>query len=137
MSLNVKNFERELQFMASRSSGAGGQNVNKVNTKIELRFNVKDSEILSDEEKEIIFAKLEKRISNDGYLIIKSQSSRSQLKNKQETIEKFYRLISSSLTKAKKRKKTKPSLASKTRRLDKKRNDSIIKKNRKKIGIDE
>ena len=137
MTLQERGFEKELVFSASRSSGAGGQNVNKVSTKIELRFNVASSIILSEREKAIIHSKLGNRISNEGYLIIQCQSSRSQLKNKEESVEKFFALIAKALTPVKKRKKTRPSLASKTKRLDRKKQDSGRKQNRKKIGLDE
>ena len=137
MNLRERGFEKELIFTASRSSGAGGQNVNKVSTKIELRFNVLESLILSEEEKAIIQIKLGNRISNEGFLIIQCQSSRSQLKNKEESVEKFFALIAKALTPVKKRKKTRPSLASKTKRLDRKKQDSSRKENRKKIGLDE
>src|SRR5664279_3647285 len=121
MNLRERDFEKEFIFTASRSSGAGGQNVNKVSTKIELRFNVEESLIFSEEEKAIIHSKLGNRISNEGFLIIQCQSSRSQLKNKEESIEKFFQLITKALTPVKKRKKTRPSLASKAKRLDKKK----------------
>jgi ribosome-associated protein len=137
MDLHDRNFEAEFIFIASRSSGAGGQNVNKVSSKIELRFNVMESNLLTLEEKEVIISKLGKRISNESFLVIRSQTSRSQLKNKKESIEKFYKLLFKALTPVKKRKKTGPSFASKTKRLDSKRIASTIKQNRKKVGFDE
>jgi ribosome-associated protein len=135
--LRERDFEGEFIITASRSSGAGGQNVNKVSTKIELRFNVTESNILTIEEKEIIFSKLGNRISNDGFVIIQSQTSRSQLKNREESVEKFFQLLSKALAPRKKRRKTIPTLASKTKRLEKKKQDSDRKQKRKKIGFDE
>ena len=120
MGITIQDFSGEFLFSASRSSGPGGQNVNKVNTKVELRFNVPDSNLLSAEEKEILLNLLKKKISSDGFLIIVSQSERSQLKNKEKTIEKFYTLLKKSLTPKKKRKPTKPSAAAKEKRLEEK-----------------
>ena len=135
--LREREFEKEFIITASRSSGAGGQNVNKVSTKIELRINLEESNLLSEEEKNILSLKLGNRISNEGFLIIQSQTSRSQIKNKEEAIEKFYQLIMKALAPVKKRKKTRPSLSSKIKRLDSKKVDSKKKQNRKKIGRDE
>jgi len=131
-----RDFSKEFKFSASRSGGPGGQNVNKVSSKIELRFNVSESIILTAEEKDIIIAKLATRINNDGELVIISQSERSQLANKEKVIEKFYTLISKALKPVKKRKSTKPTKASQEKRLDKKKNNSQKKAARKKLEID-
>lgn len=131
-----RDFSKEFKFSASRSGGPGGQNVNKVSSKIELRFNVSESTILTAEEKELIIAKLATRINNDGELVIISQSERSQLANKVKVIEKFYILISKALKPVKKRKSTKPTKASQEKRLDKKKNNSQKKAARKKLEID-
>jgi ribosome-associated protein len=129
--LNERDFSSELHFSASRSSGPGGQNVNKVNTKVELRFHIASSSLLSDEEKAMLLVKLEKKINNEGELIIVSQTERSQIKNKEKVIEKFYALLTRALTPRKKRKPTKPSLASKEERLESKRQQSEKKERRK------
>jgi len=128
---NNRDFSNELHFSASRSSGPGGQNVNKVNTKVELRFSIPGSTLLSDEEKELILEKLKKKVNSEGELILVSQSERSQLKNKVKVVEKFYILLSSALTPRKKRKPTKPSLASKEERLETKRKQTEKKERRK------
>lgn len=124
-------FELEFVFTASRSSGPGGQNVNKVNSRIELRFNITDSVLLSDEEKILLMEKLKNRINSLGDLIIVSQDDRSQLKNKENAIGKFYQLLQHALTPKKMRKPSKPSLASRHRRLENKRRLSEKKKDRK------
>jgi len=123
-----RRFETEFTFTGTRSSGPGGQNVNKVNSRIELRFNIPDSEKLSPLEKEILLQKLEGRINSAGDLLIVSQTERSQLGNKKKAAEKFYSLISKALTIRRKRIPTSPTLGSKNKRLEVKRNRSSIKK---------
>ncbi|MBI9068617.1 MAG: aminoacyl-tRNA hydrolase [Salinivirgaceae bacterium] len=122
----------ELIFASSRSSGPGGQHVNKVNTKIELRFNIANSTVLYDHQKEILLSKLSNKISADGDLIIISQSTRSQLKNKHDAIEKFIDMLSKALKPRKKRVPTKPTKASRLRRLESKKRTSKLKQTRKK-----
>jgi ribosome-associated protein len=128
---------REMTFSASRSGGPGGQNVNKVSTKVELRFDVRNSSSLTEPEKEQILASLKNRISSDGELIIISQSERTQLLNKRKTISKFYKLVSGALTGKRERRATSPSKISKARRLEDKRKHSGIKKMRRESGISE
>lgn len=134
--IRERNFENEFNINASKSSGPGGQNVNKVSTKIELRFKISDSILLSDEEKEIINQKLRTRINNEGELLLISQSERSQLQNKELAIEKFYALIEKALLPVRKRKPTKPSYASKIRRLEHKKLVSKKKANRRNSGLE-
>ena len=121
----------ELKFSASRSSGPGGQNVNKVNTRVELHFFISDSEVLTIEEKERLFAKLKNRINAEGELILTSQSERSQLANKEKVTELFFTLIEKALTVPKKRKKTTPTAASRIKRLESKKNVALKKQLRK------
>jgi len=128
--MEERDFSNELHFSASRSSGPGGQNVNKVSSKVELRFHVASSVLLSDAEKEMIGKKLASRINAAGELILVSQAERSQLKNKERVIEKFYLLVSRALTPRKKRKATKPSQASREERLETKRRQSEKKARR-------
>ncbi|MCK9202898.1 MAG: aminoacyl-tRNA hydrolase [Bacteroidales bacterium] len=126
-----RDFTTEFNFTASRSSGPGGQHINKVNTRIELRFDVMHSVLLSQEEKEVILSKLAGKINSEGILFIVSQTERSQLRNKERTIEKFYILLTKTLTPRKKRKPTKPTQASKEKRLETKRLQSEKKIRRK------
>ncbi len=130
-----RGFESELYYSTSRSSGPGGQNVNKVNTKVELRFNVKLSSLLSDFEKELVFSRLQNRITKDGELVLISQSERTQLMNKKAVTEKFYELISRALTIQKKRRSTRATYASKQKRLERKKIRGVIKKNRRDTGL--
>jgi ribosome-associated protein len=125
----------EMVFTASRSSGPGGQNINKVNTKVELRFNINKSEVLTANEKLLLFERLKKKINNDGDLIVVSQSERTQLMNKKKAEEKFLKLIIKALTTNPERIATTPSKASNKKRLEKKKKRSNIKKLRKDYGI--
>jgi len=135
--LKNRNFEKEFIFSTSRSSGPGGQNVNKVSTKVELRFSLVPTSVFTAEEKEIIYEKLKNKITRDGELILVSQSERTQLMNKIVVIEKFYDLISRALTVQKKRRSTKPTLSSKIKRLEGKRVRGNIKKMRRDSGQSE
>ena len=132
--LKSRNFEKEFIFSTSRSSGPGGQNVNKVGTKVELRFSLSSTSVFSEEEKQMIFTKLKNKITKDGEIVLVSQSERSQLMNKIVVTEKFYDLISQALTVQKKRRSTKPTLSSKIKRLEGKRVRGNIKKLRKNTG---
>jgi ribosome-associated protein len=108
---------KELKFKAVRSSGRGGQNVNKVSTSVELYFNVQQSAILNDEQKQMILSKLKNRISGEGELILVSQSERSQLANKKKVVLRFHELISKALEKKKQRIPTGISEAKRQQRL--------------------
>ncbi len=132
--LKTRNLEKEFVFATSRSGGPGGQNVNKVSTKVELRFNVISSPSFTEEEKALILEKLKNKINKDGEFIIISQVERSQFMNKEVVTEKFYNLISGALTIQRKRKSTKPTMASKIRRLELKKSRGNIKKLRKDSG---
>lgn len=129
----MQDFSSEFAFIASRSSGKGGQNVNKVATKVELRFDVTNSALLTQEEKDKILLELANRINNDGILIIQSDRFRTQLANKKAVINKFYELLGDTLKAQKKRKPTRPSRASKENRLSEKKKRSTLKDSRKNI----
>lgn len=132
--LKERNLESELHYSMSRSSGPGGQNVNKVNTRVELRFNVGAALLLTEEEKELIFIKLKNRINKVGELVLSAQANRSMLKNKESVTERFYTLLATALSVSKPRRPTRPTLASKTRRLTSKKNKSVLKQLRRNQG---
>lgn len=124
---------REFVFLTSRSSGPGGQNVNKVNSKVEVKFDVRNSALLTEEQKETILKKLVSRISAEGILSVVSQKDRSQLVNKQTAIDRIYQLINKALQPETPRKPTKPTFQAIEKRLNSKRIRSEIKQARNKI----
>jgi ribosome-associated protein len=128
----MRDFSHEISFKTARSGGKGGQNVNKVETAAEAMWQVADSAVFTEEEKELIQAKLANRINKEGYLIVKSSETRSQLENKQIAQKKMLELVSKSLIVQKKRKPSKIPKAIKEKRLDLKRKASEKKQNRRK-----
>ena len=128
-------FSSEFQFQASRSGGAGGQNVNKVSTKVELRFNVLNSGILDETQKELLQKKCKNQINSESELIIVSQEERTQLRNKNTTIKKFKALLIKALTIPKKRLKVTPTAGMIAERLKNKKMDSEKKANRGKVNF--
>jgi ribosome-associated protein len=128
--LAERKLDEELFFITSRSSGPGGQNVNKVNTKVELHFNIMKSFRLTNREKQVILEKLWKKINRNGELILTSQTERSQSENKKKAILKFYLILSKALTKKVIRIPTKPTPASKEKRIEVKKRRSEIKRSR-------
>jgi ribosome-associated protein len=130
---NIPDLSAEFIFQTSRSSGPGGQNVNKVNSKVELRFSIADSILLSEEQKEILQSKLANKINTEGILVVVSQRDRSQIVNKEDVIRKTYEMLAKALQPVKPRKSTKPSRSSIEKRLNEKRIKGEIKQNRQKI----
>jgi ribosome-associated protein len=129
----IQNIIPYIRYKTSRSSGSGGQNVNKVASKVELLFNFNECVLFNEDEKALIRTKLSNRIQADGLLQIISQESRSQLENKEIAIEKLVSLLAKALQVNKSRKKTKPSKRAVQKRLDSKRRQALKKINRKLI----
>ena len=129
----VQDFTKEFEFRVSRSGGPGGQNVNKVSSKVELRFHVAGSELLTEGEKARIQEKLANHITNEGYLQLICQEGRSQLANKETCIKKFYELLRHAFTRQKIRRPTKPSRAARQDRLTGKKQQSDKKAGRSRI----
>ena len=122
----------ELKFKAVRSSGAGGQNVNKVASKVVLSFDLANSLGLTQDEKELLQTKIATKLTQDNILIITCEEDRSQLKNKEVVVKKFLKTIENGLKTPKERKETKIPKAVKEKRLQEKKSTASIKENRKK-----
>lgn len=134
--MNIEEVIKELSFKAIRSSGAGGQHVNKTSSKIELTFDIENSDAITEKEKEILQIKWNSKLSNENKLILFCEESRSQHRNKELAIKRFLDLLKTSLKKTKKRKATKPTIASVKKRLDNKQINSNKKALRKKPKIE-
>ncbi|NGX82766.1 alternative ribosome rescue aminoacyl-tRNA hydrolase ArfB [Aequorivita sp. KMM 9714] len=126
----------ELAFKAVRSSGPGGQHVNKTASKVEVTFDLENSQALSETEKERLRLKLSSKITTEGLIILQCGETRSQHKNKAIVIERLIDLLKTNLKVAKKRKKTKPSKSAIDRRLKSKKVIAFKKVNRKPPQID-
>ena len=123
---------KEIVFSFSKSSGPGGQHVNKVNTKVGLRFDVINSSVLSEEQKVLLLKKLANKLTNEGVLVLASQEASSQLANKELVLKKLDDLFVRAFKITIKRKPTKPTKSSVKRRLEGKKHQSLKKANRQK-----
>ncbi len=133
--MNKKKLMEEINFTFVRSSGPGGQNVNKVSTAVQLRFDVPKSKVLSEEVKKKILQKEKRKISKDGVLIIEAKRYRTQGKNRTDAVQRLIKIIENASKKKKKRVKSRPTLQSQEKRLKKKKEKSETKKLRQKIKL--
>ncbi|GGA79275.1 aminoacyl-tRNA hydrolase [Flavobacterium palustre] len=134
--MEIQKIISELQFKAVRSSGAGGQNVNKVSSKVVLSFDLKNSQALSEEEKLLLETNLSSRLTTDLVLILNCDEDRSQLKNKEIVTKRFLELIRKGLIVPKIRKATKVPKSVIKKRIKDKKNLSDLKQSRKKPNLD-
>lgn len=128
--MNKERIKSELQYRAVRSSGAGGQNVNKVSTKIQISFTPTISEGLTEDEKKTLSEKLSNRITKEGSLLVECEETRSQFKNKELAVQRLFMLLENALKKDKKRIATKIPKAVIKKRLDDKQKNAEKKQNR-------
>lgn len=134
--MNRENLQTELNFKAIRSSGPGGQHANKVASKVQLTFDLENSKSFTKNEKELLFKNLRKKLTKENILIISSEESRSQHRNKEIVIGKFKQVLKEALQVPIKRKATKPSKSSVKKRLEKKKKHAFKKVSRQKPKLD-
>ena len=126
-------FLPELTYQTSRASGPGGQNVNKVESRVELRWNLPTSQVLSDVQKQLILEKLANQLTATGDLLVVAQDDRSQLRNKEIALARFHELLQKSLRRPKPRRATRPSAGAVRQRLEGKKRQSDKKANRRRL----
>lgn len=135
MNFTKADLQKELTYKTSRSGGKGGQNVNKVSTKVELLFNVQASILFTDEDKVLIVDKLQNRLNKDGLLQVISEEERSQYLNKERAVDKLIAIITKALHRPKVRKPSKVSKGAHAKRMDQKRMQAVKKQLRRGSGI--
>lgn len=135
--MNKENIIQELKFKAVRSSGAGGQHVNKVSSKVELTFDLQNSNALSEREKIRLLKKLSNKLSKENILLMQCEETRSQHKNKELVIQKFLETLEANLVVPKRRRKTKPTRSAIEKRLKSKKKAALKKVNRGKPRLDQ
>jgi len=131
MNISKADLQKEVIYKTSRSGGKGGQNVNKVSSKVELLFDIGQSLLFNDEEKLLVLDKLQSKLNREGMVQVMCEEERSQYLNKEKAIEKLHLILTRALIKPVVRKATKPGRAVKEARLDKKRQQSAKKANRR------
>lgn len=136
MNFTIEDLQKEVAYKTSRSSGKGGQNVNKVSSKVELLFNFDQSTLFTDEEKRLLWSKLQSRLNREGNLQVVCEEERSQYLNKAKALEKLYLILTKALHQPKLRKVVKPTKAMIAARLAKKKIQAAKKEDRKKNFFD-
>ena len=134
--MEIEKITSELSFKAVRSSGAGGQNVNKVSSKVVLSFDLAHSQALTDEEKLLVETKLSSRLTTDAVLILNCDEDRSQFRNKEIVTKRFLEIIKNALLVPKERKPTKIPKSVIRKRIKDKKNVSEVKKNRRRPNLE-